>query len=90
MTPERKAEIKAATKDHPATLTQAEVDELRAESRHRFQADFGAGKYIIPAKPDTPADKMLDMKLEGKTNAEIAEALGLAESSVRRIISQTY
>lgn len=87
---ERQAEIRAATKANPVTLTQVEVDELREESRHRFQADFGGGKYRIPAKPDSPGEKMLRMKLNGKSNAEIGDDLGLSESTVRRIIERLY
>lgn len=86
MTPERKQEIKAATKDNPVYLTDEEVAELREVSESRLRMAVGAGRFVTPVKAGSKADEALKLKNKGNSNAVIAQELGLAESSVRRIL----
>lgn len=90
MTPERKQEIKDATKENPVRLTFEEEQELREASPHRFQTDFGAGRYLVPARRGTRGARMLELKGAGYSEAEIAEQMGVKETSVSRVLERVY
>jgi len=90
ITTERLAEIEAATKTNPVRLTDEEVAEMHLRNKNRFQMDIGAGIFLLPATEGSDAASAHQLKAEKKTDAEIAEALGLEESKVRRILAGTY
>lgn len=90
MTPERKAEIKAATPENPIRLTPEEEAELREESAHRFQMNVGAGRFHLKAKPGTPAAEALALQHKGMNTAAIARQLEFSESSMARMLKLVY
>lgn len=90
MTPERKQEIKEATKESPVRLTFEEEAELRKRNRNQFQTDVGAGRFMVQAKRGTRGAKMLEMKAAGYSITEIAETMGLKATSVSRVLERVY
>lgn len=83
MAPARQEEINESTLENPVHLTWEEIDAM--DPMH-VQHGIGAGRFTMDPKPGSPAEGMLRMKHAGYANAEIADAMGLSESSVARIL----
>ena len=86
MNPERKQEIKSATSENPAHLTQEEMLELRDENPNRLQHDIGAGLVTIPIEPGSYAARAVDMKAKGMNSAAIALELEMSVTTIRRLL----
>lgn len=90
MTPERKAEIDAATPENPIRLTPEEETELREENAGRFQMNVGAGRFHLKAKPGTTAAEALALKDKGMNTAAIAHQLEYSEGFMARMLTRIY
>jgi hypothetical protein len=88
MTPERQQEIKDAAPENPVHLTPDEEKEMRETNKNALQVGIGAGRYTIDVREGSQATKAIALRDKGLNHAAIASELGLAESSVRQILSR--
>lgn len=83
MAPARQEEINESTPENPVHLTWEEID---AMNPMHVQHGIGAGRFTMDPKPGSPTERMQQMKTAGYSEAEIGDAMGLSESTVKRLL----
>lgn len=89
-TPERQKEINESTPENPVRITPEEEKEMREANKSVFQASVGSGRFLLKAKPGTPAAYALVMSARGASNAAIAHGLEISEDRVKDMLALMY